>query len=98
MKISEIPKEEVMQWAQGNGTDTLETFGTFLKKLLSINDFAEHNIRLIQDFVTGYKAENMKQNLLVARSNRNCLKKELPKNQLSKNKKSPFSVKMLKIR
>ena len=64
---------------------------------MSINDFAERNIRLIQYFVSGYKAESMTQNLLlVAINDRKCLKKELPKSQLSKSqlsniKKSVFS-------
>ena len=45
-----------------------------------MNDFAERNIRLIQDFVYAYYAEDMKQNvMLVARSNRKKASKEMNK-------------------
>ena len=65
VKVAEVPMEE------------LDTFKNFLKKIPCVNDCAERNIRLIQDFIGGYKSEDMKQNLmLVARDNRKKLKKE----------------------
>ncbi len=48
-----------------------------------VNDCAERNIGLIQDFVGGYNEKDMKQKLmLVARDNRKKLQKELSKSQL----------------
>ena len=59
-----------------------KSFG--LRRMVCINDFAERNIRFIQDFVTGFKSEQMKQNLLlVSRDNRKTMKKLIPKDQLS---------------
>ena len=57
-----------------------DTFKNFVKKIPHVNDCAERNIRLTQDFIGGYKSEDMKQNLmLVARDNRKKLKKSLVK-------------------
>ena len=62
---------------------SFDTFKDFVKKIACVNDCAERNIRLIQDFVGAYKEEDMKQNLmLVARDNRKKLKKDLCKSQL----------------
>ena len=35
-----------------------------MKNSKEVNDFAERNIRLIQDFIHSYKAEDMKQSVL----------------------------------
>ena len=35
-----------------------------MKNSKGVNDFAERNIRLIQDFIHSYKAEDMKQSVL----------------------------------
>ena len=35
-----------------------------MKNSQGVNDFAERNIRLIQDFIHSYKAEDMKQSIL----------------------------------
>ena len=35
-----------------------------MKNSQGVNDFAERNIRLIQDFIHSYKAEDMKQSVL----------------------------------
>ena len=57
-----------------------EIFKSFAKNNCCVNDFAERNIGLIQDFVHAYNAEDMKQNvLLVARSNRKKASKEMKK-------------------
>ena len=43
----------------------------------------EHNVRLIQDLVPGYKSEDMKWNLmLIARDRRKKMKREIPKSKL----------------
>jgi hypothetical protein len=60
-----------------------DTFKHFVKKTACVNGCAERNIGLIQDFVGGYKEEDMKQNLmLVARDSRKKLKKDLSTSQL----------------
>ena len=42
-----------------------------MKNSKGVNDFAERNIRLIQDFIHSYKAEDIKQSVLhVATDNR----------------------------
>ena len=42
-----------------------------MKNSKEVNDFAERNIRLIQDFIHSYKAEDIKQSVLhVATDNR----------------------------
>jgi hypothetical protein len=44
---------------------------------------SQQHIKLIQDFVSGYRNEDMKQNLmLVARDNRKKLKKSMTKEEL----------------
>ena len=35
-----------------------------MKNSQGVKDFAERNIRLIQDFIHSYKAEDMKQNVM----------------------------------
>ena len=39
-----------------------DKFIKFVKQLNCVNDFAERNICLVQDFVSGYKYEDMHQN------------------------------------
>lgn len=83
LKVAEVPDGDVEQWMQGKATESFDMFKHFVKKNECVNDCAERNIRLIQDFVNGYKAEDMKQNLmLVARDNRKKLKKDMNKDQL----------------
>ena len=83
VKVADVPKEELEKWKRGEATQSFDTFKNFVKKIACVNDCAERNIRLIQDFIGGYKSEDMKQNLmLVARDNRKKLKKELSKTQL----------------
>ena len=53
--------ENVKQWINGKDMYGLEIFKSFAKNNCSVNDFAERNIRLIQDFVHAYNAEDMKQ-------------------------------------
>ena len=36
-----------------------------MKNSQGVNDFAERNIRLIQDFIHSYKAEDMKQSVIL---------------------------------
>ena len=68
---------------QEEGIESFAKFKLFVKQLTCVNDCAERNIRLIQDFMSGYKSEDMKQNLmLVAKDNRKKLKKECSKNEL----------------
>ena len=83
LKVADIPAEEVTKWIHGEAQESLDKFKMFVKGNTCVNDCSERNIRLIQDFVAGYKNEDMKQNLLlVARDNRKKLKKDLLKDQL----------------
>ena len=70
---------------KGEGAESFIIFKKFVGKVVSINDYARRNIRLIQDFVFNQKSEEMRQNLLlvVAKVSRKKLKKEMPKEQLS---------------
>ena len=82
-KVAEIPVGEVEKWIKGDASQSFDIFKRFLKSIECVNDCAERNIRLISDFVGGYRSDDMKQNLmLVARDNRKKLKKDLQKNQL----------------
>ena len=72
--------ENVKQWINGKDMCGSEIFKSFAKSNYCVNDFAERNIQLIQDFVHAYYAEDMKQNMmLVARSNRKKASKEMKK-------------------
>ena len=83
VKVAEVPMEELEKWKRGEATQSFDTFKNLVKKIPCVNDCAERNIRLTQDFIGGYKSEDMKQNLmLVARDNRKKLKKKLSKTQL----------------
>ena len=83
LKVADVPDGEVVKWIKGEGIESFAKFKLFVKQLTCVNDCAERNIRLIQDFISGYKSEDMKQNLmLVAKDNRKKLKKECSKNEL----------------
>ena len=74
LKIAEVPDGEVELWRKEKALKSLDLFKKFVKNLICVNDCAERNIRLIQDFVGGYKSEIMQQNLmLLARDNRKKL-------------------------
>jgi len=83
LTVAGIPGGEVEKWIKVDASQSLDLFKSFVKNIECTNDCAERNIRLIQDFVNGYKSEDMKQNLmLVARDNRKKLKKDLKKQDL----------------
>ena len=83
LKVAEVADEDVEKWVKGEASDSYEKFKCFIKNNICVNDCAERNIRLIQDFVDSYKSEDMKQNvMLVARDNRKKLKKDMNKSQL----------------
>ena len=64
---------------------SFDVFCCFVRKLVVVNDCAERNIKLIQDFVHGYHDEHMKQNLmLVARNHRKKVDTSMKKSQLKK--------------
>ena len=78
-----FPKGEVIKWIKGEGIESFAKFKLFVKQLTCVKDCAERNIRLIQDFISGYKSEDMTQHrMLVAQDNRKKLKKECSKNEL----------------
>ena len=69
---------------RGESSDSYEKFRCFIENNICVNDCAERNICLIQDFVDNNKSEDMKQNvMLVARDNRKKLKEDINKPQLS---------------
>lgn len=84
LEVAGVSVNEVKEWTNRRAGESLDRFKNFVKKITAVNDCAERNIRLIQDFVSGYKSEDMKQNLmLVARDSRKKMKKEMPKSQLN---------------
>ena len=81
--LLKVADGDVEKWVKGEASDSYEKFKCFIKNNICVNDCAERNIRLIQDFVDSYKSEDMKQNvMLVARDNRKKLKKDMNKSQL----------------
>ena len=83
LKVAEVADGDVEKWVKGEASDSYEKFQCFIKNNICVNDCAERNIRLIQDFVDSYISEDMKQNvMLVARDNRKKLKKDMSKSQL----------------
>ncbi len=76
LKVADVPKGEVQKWKRREAYQSCDTFKHFVKKIACVNDCAEHNIGLIQDYVGGYKEEDMKQNLmLVARDKKRSSRK-----------------------
>ena len=76
--------EEIGKWDKGEAKESLERFKSLVKRNTCVNTqyCTEWNICLIQNFVAGYKFEDMKQNLLlVARDIRKKLKTDFNKNQ-----------------
>ena len=81
--LLKVADEDVEKWVKGEASDSYEKFKCFIKNNICVNDCAERNIHLIQDFVDSYKSVDMKQNvMLVARDNRKKLKKDMNKSQL----------------
>ena len=84
LKVADVPDQEVIKWIKGEGIESFDKFKIFVKQMTCVNDCAEQNIQLIQDFISGYKSEDMKQNLmLVVRDNRKKLRKECSKKELT---------------
>ena len=83
LKVADIDTTELESWVEDQNTPSLESFISFVKNSMWVNDCAERNIRLIQNFVNSHKSEDMNQNvMLVARDNRKNPKKEMTKKQL----------------
>ena len=61
LKVAGLGIQNVKQWINGKDMCGFEIFKSFAKNNCCVNDFAERNIRLIQDFVHAYNAEDMKQ-------------------------------------
>ena len=57
LKIAEVPDDEVELWRKEKAFKSLNLFKKFVKNLTCVNDCAEKNIHLIQDFVGGYKSD-----------------------------------------
>jgi len=54
LKVAEVPETEVGKWIQDGSSESFENFQQFLKSICCVNNCAELNIRLIQDFIGGY--------------------------------------------
>ena len=59
--VSKIPIGEVEKWISGDASQTFDIFKWFLKSTECVNDWAERNTILIQDFIEGYRSDGMKQ-------------------------------------
>lgn len=69
LQVAGITRAEVEEWANTGEVD--ETFLTFVKQLTCVNDCAERNIRLVQEYCMSFHSEDMRQNAFqVARDNR----------------------------
>ena len=82
-----IGKEEVKTWLEADVSTNMsyQKFVQFMKNLETVNDCAERNVKLIQDYVMASKSEDQRQNvMLVARENRKKLKKDCGKEGLKK--------------
>lgn len=83
LNVSGVDRIDVEKWAKDDSAESLKRFKLFVKNMSSVNDCAERNIRLIQDFVAASKSEDMKQNIMqVARDSRKKCKRDLSKCQL----------------
>ena len=82
-----ISKEDVKKWfvEDFSSLDSYKIFSKFVRGLVSTNDCAERNIKLIQDFVLSSSKEETRQNImLVARDHRKKLTKVCNKNELKR--------------
>ena len=85
LKEANIEVADVQGWLEDFNNPSFEAFCKFVRGLVCVNDCAERNVKLIQDFVNGYQDEEMKQNLmLVARDNRKKCDKNMTKDMLKK--------------
>ena len=57
LKVAGLGVENVEQWIDGKDMCGFEIFKSFAKTNCRVNDFAEHNILLIKDFVNAYNAK-----------------------------------------
>ena len=56
LKVFGISSDEVESWIKGMAGESIHVFKTFVQNIHCNNNCAERNIRLIQDFVSGYKS------------------------------------------
>lgn len=83
LQVAEVNQVYVQIWPADLTVRSFLSFVDFIKGLTCVNDCSERNIRLIQDFVSGFKSEDMKQNLmLVARNNRKKITQLMTKEEL----------------
>ena len=87
LSLLEIGKEEVKTWMEADVSNNLsyQKFAQFVKNLETVNDCAERNVKLIQDYLMTSKSEDQRQNImLVAKDNCKKLKKDCGKEGLKK--------------
>ena len=76
-------KENVEQRLTGESKGEFDEFKKFMNNSQGVKDFAKRKIRLIQDLIHNYKAEDMKQNVLhVAKVNRGKISSHPSKSEL----------------
>lgn len=75
LEVAGVSRSDVQSWAETGVVD--KSFVTWVKQLTAVNDCAERNIRLVQDFCYSYKSENQRQNnFQVVKHFRKKLKKD----------------------
>ena len=75
LEVAGVSRSYVQSRAETGVVD--ESFVTWVKQLTAVNDCAERNIRLVQDFCYSYKSENQRQNnFQVLKQFRKKLKKD----------------------
>ena len=81
LEVAGVSRFDVQTWAKTGDVD--EAFITWVKQLTAVNDCAERNIRLVQDFCYSYKSENQRQNnFQVVKVFRKKLKTDFTKSDL----------------
>ena len=75
LEVAGVSRSDVQSWAETGVVD--KSFVTWVKQLTAVNDCAERNIRLVQDFCYSYKSESQrKNNFQVVKHFRKKLKKD----------------------
>ena len=82
----DISASEVMSWLKDDKFDEnglkYKVFKSFVSNMICVNDCAERNIRLIQDFVKDSRKDGHLQNILqVVKKHRKKVTKEMTKTQ-----------------
>ena len=75
LEVAGVTRADILAWGTNGVVDA--SFVTWVKQLTAVNDAAERNIRLVQEFCNSYKSEAQRQNNFhVVKNNRKKLKSD----------------------